>query len=238
MRRRLFVPILVLAWLLSGCASEPVPTATPTPDPQAIAAEAGAAMGAMDSLHFVFQRDGAPAFVDAEQSLAFRSAEGDYLAPDKMQAIVKVVAGGFVAEVQVISIGEQRWMTNLLTGRWEKMPAGWGLDTAAFFDPEAGIPYLMAHDLVVSKLDGPAEVEDLGGTFWHLSGEVSGEQVAQMSGGLIPPGNVLLDAWIDPETWLIHRVHLLLPDSDPQEPTEWSIEFSKFGQPVEIVAPE
>ncbi len=238
MRKRFSVLVLVLVWLLRGCGSEPVPTATPTPDPQAIAARAGAAMSAVDSLHFTFQRDGAPVFVDAEESLAFRSAEGDYLAPDRMQATVKILAGGFVAEVQVISIGEQQWMTNLLTGRWDEMPAGWGLDPAAFFDSEAGIPHLMANDLVISRFEGPAEVEDLGGNYWHLSGEVGGEQVALMSGGLIPAENVVLDAWIDAETDLIHHVHLLLPDSDPQEPTEWSIEFSDFGQPVEIQAPD
>jgi hypothetical protein len=59
-----------------------------------------------------------------------------------------------------------------------------------------------------------------------------------MSGGLIPAGNVILDAWIDSETDLIHRVHLLLPDSDQEEPTEWTIKFSDFGQPVEIQAPD
>lgn len=238
MGRRLSLLILFFLLSLSSCGSEPAPTATPTPDPQAIAARAGAALSAVDSLHFSFQRDGAPAFVDADQSLAFRSAEGDYLAPDKMQATAKVLAGAFVAEVGVISIGEQRWMTNLLTGQWEEMPAGWGLDPAAFFDPELGIPNLVANNLLISQLEGPAEVEELGEDFWHLSGEVGGEQVADMSGGLIPAGNVILDAWIDSETDLIHRVHLLLPDSDQEEPTEWTIEFSDFGQPVEIQAPD
>jgi hypothetical protein len=227
-----------MAWMLSGCGSEPAPTATPTPDPKAVAARAGAAMAAVDSLHFSFQRDGAPAFVDAEESLAFRSAEGDFLSPDHMQATVKILAGAFVAEVGVISIGEQRWMTNLLTGQWEEMPAGWGLDPAAFFDPDLGIPSLMVNDLVISQLEGPVEVEELGDNLWHLSGEVAGEQVAIMSGGLIPEENVILDVWIDAETDLIHRVHLLLPDSDPEEPTEWIIEFSDFGQPVEIQVPE
>ena len=237
MRKRVFALVVVLVWLLNSCASEPAPTPTPTPDPQAIAVQVGGAMGGVESLHFVFPRAGAPAFVDAEESLIFRRAEGDYVAPDRMQAAVKILAGSFVAEVQVISIGETQWMTNLLTGRWEEVPAGWGLDPAAFFDSKAGIPNIMAHDLAVTRLDGPVEVDDLGGDFWHLSGEVGGEQVAVMSGGLIPSGNVDLEAWIDPATFLIHRVHLLLPDSDPQEPTEWTIEFSEFGKPVEIVAP-
>lgn len=237
MRKRVSVLIVALVWMLSSCASEPAPTPTPTPDPQAVAEQAGAATGAVDSLHFVFQRDGAPAFVDADKTLVFRSAEGDYVAPDKMQAAVKILAGSFVAEVQVISIGETQWMTNLLTGNWEEVPEGWGLDPAAFFDSKAGIPNIMAHDLSVTRLDGPIEVEGLKGGFWHLSGEVGGEHVTVMSGGLIPPGNVELEAWVDPVTFLVHRVHLLLPDSDPQEPTEWTIEFSEFGKPVEIVAP-
>ncbi len=87
------------------------------------------------------------------------------------------------------------------------------------------------------QLNGPAEWEDLEGVYWHLTGETTGEQVTTMSGGLIPPGKVELEAWIDPSTYLIHRVHLVLPESDPEEPTEWLIEFGDFGKTVNIQSP-
>jgi len=239
MQKRVFILVAVFMLMSAGCASEPTATVapTPTPSPQEVASQAGAAMQALESLHFVFERDGAPAFVDAEQSLVFRRAEGDFAAPGRMRATVKILVAGFVAEVQVISVGEKQWMTNLLSGQWEEVPAGWGLDPAAFFDSQTGIPYLMAHGLTATKLEGPVEMEELEGSYWHLSGETAGEQVASMSGGLIPPGQVEVEAWIDPATYLIHRVHLLLPESDPEEPMEWVIEFGAFDEPVEIEAP-
>ncbi len=140
MRQGILILLVILILLLVSCSSEPTVTPTPTPDSKTVAEKAGAAMESVESLHFVFQRDGAPTFVDAEQSLAFRRAEGDYSAPDQMQAAVMIVAGGFVAEVQVISIEGEQWMTNLLTGQWEKVPSSWGLDPSDFFDPEIGIP--------------------------------------------------------------------------------------------------
>jgi hypothetical protein len=143
-----------------------------------------------------------------------------------------------VAEVQVVFIGDRQWMTNLLTGQWEKMPATWGLDPAAFFDSQAGIPHLIAHELIAPRLDGPLPVEELDGEYWHLSGETTGDHAAEMSGGLISEERVELEAWIDPTTDLIHLVHLLLPESDPEEPAEWLVEFSDFDEPLDIVSPK
>lgn len=237
MRQRSSIFFVILVLFLVSCSAEPTVTPTPTPDSTTLAESAGAAMESVDSLHFVFQRDGAPAFVDQERSLAFLSAEGDYLAPDRMQAAVKIAAGGFVAEVQVISVAGEQWMTNLLTGKWEKVPSGWGLDPSVFFDPAIGVPHVIAYGLETMQLDGPAEWEAMEGIYWRLVGETTGEQVSTMSGGLIPPGRVEVEAWIDPSTYLIHRLDLVLPESDPKKPTEWLIRFSDFGKAVDIQLP-
>lgn len=230
----------VVALVLAGCAGVPTVTPTPTPTPQVVAARAGAAMQALESLHFSLQQSGAPAYVDADQSLVFRRAEGDFESPARMRATVKLMAASLVVEVHTVALDEEQWVTNILTGQWEKLPVGWGLNPAAFFDPDAGIPYLMTHGLISeqTEMEGLVTLEGLDGRFWHLSGEVERSLVDAMSGGLIPPGRVLLEAWIDPTTYLIHRVRLLLPESDPEEPTDWVIEFGAFDEPVEIEPPE
>ena len=239
-KRIVFALSLFVILLGVGCAPEPTVTPTPTPDPQALAALAGSAMQKVEWLHFVIERNGSPAYIDAEETLVFRRAEGDYAAPDRLQAAVKVMAAGFVTEIQVVSVQNKQWMTNLLTGQWEELPAGWELGPSALFDAQVGIPHLMTRGLIAAKtrLDGPAEFEDLDGTFWHLTSETTGEQVHTMSGGLIPSGPADLEAWIDPTTFLIHRVRLVLPESDPEEPMEWIIELSLFDEPLDIQPPE
>jgi len=210
MQKRIVFALSLFVILLGvGCAPEPTVTPTPAPDPLALAAQAGSAMQTVKWLHFVLERNGSPAYIDAEKTLVFRRAEGDYAAPDRLQAAVKVMAAGFVTEIQVISVQNKQWMTNLLTGQWEELPAGC-----------------------------PAGFDGLDGTFWHLTSETTGEQVHAMSGGLIPSGPAELEAWIDPTTFLIHRVRLVLPESDPEEPMEWIIELSLFDEPLDIQPPE
>jgi len=239
-KRIVFALILFVILLGVGCAPESTVTPTPAPDPLALAAQAGSAMQTVKWLHFVLERNGSPAYIDAEKTLVFRRAEGDYAAPDRLQAAVKVMAAGFVTEIQVISVQNKQWMTNLLTGQWEELPAGWELGPSALFDAQVGIPHLMTQGLIAARthIDGPAEFDDFDGTFWHLTSETTGEQVHAMSGGLIPSGPAELEAWIDPTTFLIHRVRLVLPESDPEEPMEWIIELSLFDEPLDIQPPE
>ncbi len=239
-KRIVYTLILIVSLLRVGCAPEPTVVPTPTPDPQAVAARAGTAMQTVQWLHFVLEGDGSPAYIDAEETLVFRRAEGDYVAPDRLQASVKVMAAGLVAEIQVITVQKKRWMTNLLTGQWEELPAGWELSPSALFDAEVGIPHLMTQGLVAARtqVEGPAEFDDLDGAFWYLTSETTGDQVHAMSGGLIPSGPAQLEAWIDPTTYLIHRIRLVLPESDPEQPMELTIEFSLFDEPLDIQPPK
>lgn len=237
MRSALFLSLAFVAMALLGCSTTPAATPTPTPSPQEITQKTGEAMSDLESLHFVIERDGAPAYIDSAQTLIFRQAEGDFLMPDRMQATIKVLTAGFVAEVQTVAIGQKQWMTNLLTGKWEALPQGWGLNPGAFFDPEVGIPPLVQNDLSNVALDGPISVDWLETAVWHVTATTGGDRIEAMSGGLIPPEQVELDIWIDPLSLLIHRIRLLLPNTDTTEPMEWTLTFGQFDQPVKIDKP-
>lgn len=232
-----WMTVLIMLILVAGCQSEPEATLTPTPDPLRVAIQAGEAMQQVKTLHFNFLRDGAPAFIDAEETLIFRSAEGDYVAPDQLQASVKVLAGAFVTQVDTVIVGQDQWLTNLLTGEWEEMPAAWELDPSLFFDPQVGIPNLLANGLTSVSLQGPLTVEEMDGEYWYVLGETAGDEIATMSGGLVPPGPVEVEAWIDPSTFLVHRLRLVLPETDPEEPTVWVLGFSDFDQELVIERP-
>jgi hypothetical protein len=212
-----------------------VPTATPSAE--AVAERAADAYQQIGTLHFLLEHDGAPVTVDPARTIAFRSAEGDFVAPDRLQATIKLAAGTMISEVSVVTIGDKGWMTNLFTGRWEPLPAGWGLDPAALFDLETGIGHLLTEGLQAAQLAGPLAAEGLEGENWRLTGQAEPALLEIMAGGLIPAGPADVEAWIDPASHLIYSLRLVLPETDPEEPTEWLLTLSRFGEDLTIEPP-
>ncbi len=213
------------------------PTPVPTPDLTAkeIANRASAAMLAADTLHYAITLSGRLAYIDRPPTTALKSVEGDLLRPDRVTGLVKVSSLGIVIEIGLISIEGQSYVTNPLNQRWEPLPAEWGwyFDPSLPFDEEHGIPAVVP--LVELEKAGLEEIE--GQTYYRLKGVTQGELIRWWTAGLIGPGDVPLELWINTDTFLIQRVHLVELESDPERPTEWDIAFSSFNQPLDIQPP-
>jgi hypothetical protein len=229
--------LMAVMVLLVACGAPPTAVPTATPAPEVVARRAALAFQQITTFHFALEQRGTRVTVDPGQTIAFLSAEGDFVAPDRVRATVKLAAGNLISEAEIVTIGDQGWMTNLFTGRWERLPAGWGLDPVALFHPETGIAHLLTAGLRGVELVGPLAAEGLAGQNWLLTGKAEPAQLEAMSGGLIPSAPADVEVWIDPETHLIARVRLVLPESDPSEPTEWVLTLSRFGQEVTIEPP-
>jgi hypothetical protein len=229
--------VVMLLVLLVACTTEPTAVPTATPQPEVVAERAALAFEQIATLHFTLEQSGVPVTIDASQTIAFRSAEGDFVAPDRLQATIKVAAGNLISEIRIVTIGEEGWMTNLFTGQWESLPAGWELDPAALFEPETGIPDLLTQELEDVGLAGPLTVEGLPDVAWQLSGRAQTGQLEAMSGGLLPAEPANVDVWIDPVSNLIYRLRLVLPESDPTEPTELLLNLSQFDEAITIEPP-
>src|SRR3989337_1025635 len=134
---RCFAPQMVLraAVALSACSAAPSPD-LPVDE---IVSRSAARMRSMSGFHFLIEREGASAFLDPQDTLSFRRAEGEYASPDRVQATIRVIAPGMVAEISVISIGAVQWETDFLTGEWQEVPPDWGVKPAVLFDPQSGI---------------------------------------------------------------------------------------------------
>ncbi len=219
--------------LLAGCSK---PTPLP-PSPDEIVARAAARMKSLPGFHFVIERTGAPAFLDYDETLAFRRAEGDFVTPDQAQASVRVIAPGLVVDVGILSIGERYWQTNLLTGVWEEFPPGTGFNPAQMFDPEIGFQPLMESDLTDLALNGVEELEDLPGKkLYAVAGRLSGERLFQMSYEMIGPETIDVRLWVDPQTFDLYRV--ILTEPADAEPTVWQMDFWDFGVVAKIEPPQ
>jgi lipoprotein LprG len=224
--------VVLVAWLLSACGGASLPDLPPGE----IVARSAERMQAMPGFHFLIERSGAPAFIDPQQTLSFRRAEGIFVAPDRVNATVRVIAPGMVAEVSVISIGDVQWETNLLTGEWQELPPDWGFNPGDLFDAESGIQTALTNDLSDVSLDSIEELEELPGLrLYRITASMEGDRLSQVSYGMIGPEPVEVVLWIAPWTYELHRVTFTEPGA--QESTMWQIDFWDFDQTVDIEPP-
>ncbi|HEY46749.1 MAG: hypothetical protein AMJ88_05010 [Anaerolineae bacterium SM23_ 63] len=228
------ITLVLLLTLIGACAR---PTPEPM-DPEEIVFRSVDRMKSLSGFHFVIERSGALAFLNEEQSFAFRRAEGDFVAPDRAQATIRVIGPGLVAEVQVINIGEIQWETNFLTGEWQELPPDWGFNPAALFDAEVGIQPILEKDLSGLEWVGLEELEEAPGELLYaLAGEVDGERLYQLSFGMMGPEKMAIHLWIAPETFELYRMLITEAPHGEDESTIWQVDFWNYDQVVDITPP-
>ena len=224
---------LGVAVCLAACSVQP----TPAPSASEILTRAAQSMQDLKTVHFIIDRSGAPAYVDLAETIVFRRAEGDFSAPDRARAAVRVIGPALVAEVNVVSIGEQYWETNPFTGQWASYP-GMGYNPARLFDPESGLVPFMRTKLTDVQSVGMETIEaGPAGKLYHLTAQAPGEPVMAMTADMVGRGRVLLDWWVAPATFRVIRMRITEPDTDAADPSVWVIDFDSFDSPVEIRPP-
>jgi hypothetical protein len=196
-------------------------------------------MGDLEGFHFLIDRSGAPAFLSEAQSVSFRRAEGDFVAPNAAQANVRVIAPGLIVDVQAISLEGRYWETNVVSGEWQEFPAEQGFNPAVLFEPQTGIPIILREDLRELALIGVAELEEMPGLkLYEIHGQLDGERIYQLSYGLIGPDLLDVQVWIEPNTFYLHRMTLTGTTPGQEEPTFWQVDMWNFGSVTQILPPE
>jgi lipoprotein LprG len=217
-----------------GCGGQSIPDLPP----EEIVSSSVARMQTMPGYSLLIERSGGSAFLDTNETISFRRAEGKYVLPDMVSATVKVVAIGLVAEVEMISIGENQWQTNFLTGEWEMVPPDFGFNPSLLFHPEVGIPNVLANDLSALELTGTEElVEVPGQQLYALRGTLAGQPAYEMSFGLLGPNDMNVTMWIAPGTFELYRLVIVELGVDGEEDTVWLLDFWDFDQVTEISPP-
>lgn len=231
------IGVAVSAWLM-GCTPlpfTPPPTPTPVLSAREVTTRSAGKMLAVQSLHFSIQLTGDLDYIDSPPTIALKEVEGDLVRPDNLRALVKTSSFGVVTEIGLIRYGTDVYVTNPINQQWEKLPPEWGwyIDPTLLFHPEYGVPAILP-TLDMNKVG----VEDIEGRpYYHLNTTAEGDYIAWWTLGMIPEGAVIVDVWIDAETFLLRRVTLVETVSDPDHPTVWHIELSAFDQPVKVERP-
>jgi lipoprotein LprG len=230
---RRIAAIVGMALMLYGCGGS-TPASTLPPDPEPVLEAAAAAMGSVDYVRFKIARGGAPVYIDSLQTLNFSTAEGQFAAPSSANALVTLAVGNLNAQIGAIAIEGQTWLTNPITGDWEEAPEGYEFDPATLFDPDLGWRPLLAAGL--SDVEWIGEESRNSEPRYHIRASADEDRVALILAGLINKQPVTLDMWIDPETGYVREAELATVFEG--QISDWDIEFTEFGVPVEIAPPD
>lgn len=235
---KIFLLFLTLIVSLTGCnKSSSVPSPTPL-SPVEIISKGVDRLKSTSGFHFTIERTGALAYIDSNNTLAVSRIDGDFVTPDRVKGKIRVSAGGFPAEVSIVSIAGQFWQTNPLNQSWEQYDPGTVFNPASLFDAQTGIQPMLQMDLSDLKLVGEEKLDKWPGQqLYHLSGLMKGERIASITYDLIGPANLNVDLWITVDTFEVDRIQIVNPVEGSEQPTTWTIDFLNYDQKADIQPP-
>ena len=206
--------------------------ADPEADLTEVVAESAAAMGAVSSVEFRLDRDGAPIYIDEFESLALDSLIGQFTVPTRARAQLTVtVDGNLTTEIGAVAIDDEVWISNPVTGDFETLPPGFDIDPSRFFDPEDGWQPLLAN-LRDVELVG---IDDRGGERYHVRGVAPASEVENITVGLVDGQDVPVDLWIHPGTFLVTRLEFETTIDGAE--SQWQLELDRYGESFTIRPP-
>ncbi len=225
--------------MLAACGGEsPAPTATVAPEPTATAAEllerASRRLAETTAAHYELTITG-DTFLDATNQIRLLDAQGDLSRPDRVYSSFRAEVVGRTITIQLITVGDQSWTTDILSGEWVESPVEFAYDPSILFDNQNGIGPVMDRVTGVDRLD---DTEIHGRPAHHLRAEVDQETIGPLTSYLLKGPIVTVDLWIDRDTDDLLRATLSQPATeDGTEPITWTLDLSKHGEEVSIEPP-
>jgi hypothetical protein len=238
-RRCLPFAIILLVTLLAACrggGDDGAPSADATPTPitaEDVLSSARDAWSETQSAHFTLAVEG-EAFLDSDETIKLRSAEGDILRPDSVQATASIDVSVLVVDISLVAIGGEIYMTNFVSGRWERAPSDFSYDPSVLFSDSDGI------GPILTELDDPAlgANEQIEGRETRVvTGTVDAETVEEITSGAIQGEDIPVTLWIGVEDSFIYRVVLTEPEGVREIPATWTLTLSNHNAPVTIEPP-
>jgi hypothetical protein len=241
------IPIaFVLVLLASLAATEPAGAVTTQAGTPAAGAEtsevrtileaASKRLAETNSLHFSLEVDGTT-YIDDGRTIQLSSAEGDVVRPDKVKASFKAeIAGLAISTIELITVGDESWTTNIITGDWEPAPTEFGYDATILFSETEGLGYVMLN-AVDPVLLPDEELNDRDVHHIQTSGDAA--LIGPVTSDTMIGYPVGIDVWIDKETLDVVKVVLVEAETpEKDEPATWTIELSEQNEEMTIEPPD
>ena len=216
-----------LTILLAACGS-----GGSFPNARELVAAATLNMNQVQAVHFVLGLEDAP--IEMMPGLKVNRAEGDVVRPDRMQAELRAKVLGMVISVNFRAVQGVQYVTNpIAPDRWQALPTP--AIAGSLLDPQIGVTAILS-GLVDAKVVGRDSLDGIDA--WRITATADNQLVAPFFQSEPAPGMTAVQAWIGTSDLLVYKVILTGPQvvGDPDN-VRRTIEFSRFGEVVEIVPP-
>lgn len=237
--------MVLLIGLLGGAALLPArevgarqvtPNASPAASPTAVAIldRASRRLAETETVRFTLSVEGVTA-LDADGNILLKEAEGELRRPDRVRASFQAQVLRQNVTLQLITIGEETWTTDLLTGSWQIAPEEFAYDPGVLFDDQNGIGPVMGS---VSEAEQLEDDEIDGREAYRVRANVAEEVIGPLTSGTMVGSPVAVELWIDRETDDLLQATLAEPSSEAKpDPATWTLRLSDHGEDVTIEAP-
>ncbi len=180
------------------------------------------------SFHFVLEHENGSTQI--VRGLEMERAEGDVAGTDRLSVEIKASLGPLNFEIAIIVIGDDAWITNPLTRRWEREQ----ISISEVFDPASGVTGLMraAADARVAGSDSVGGVSTYRVEATVDSGDVT------LFGDPRPGTELRATVWIGVDDPLVYRIELVgaVTAGEPDDLVR-RITLSRFDEDIEIAPP-
>ena len=236
--RLLAAPMLALMLLFAGLANASADDATAVADgdARAILDSASDQLADTQTMQFELEVDG-DSYIDDTRTMRLIAARGDLARPDMVDVEFQInLLGAQNVTIRMITIGEEAWTTDLLTGKWGPAPEEFGYNPAVLFDNQDGLGPV-AGRLADPTIDGS---ESIGGRdAWKITGTVDEATIEPLTSGVIQGDEIGIAIWVDKESSNILRIEIEEPDIEGKEnPATWTMTLTGHDSDIEIEAPD
>jgi hypothetical protein len=235
---RMVIAALAVTVALVACGGDEAATPTATTEPLTTAqilSNASKQMAATTSLRFKLDVDG-KTYVDNAGTIQLLQASGELERPNKVRAQFKVrVASTATLTMQIITVGDQTWSTNLITGKWEPAPDEFSYNPSILFDQQGGVGPVMDKVTNAQRL---ADEKISGNDAYHIRADVTADVIGPLTAETLTGSPVVVDLWIDRSNFNLLRAQLTgVAPQGGTEPVTWTLNLSDHDQPMHITSP-
>ena len=121
-----------------------------------------------------------------QNQIQIRTANGDVSMPDKVKAQATVIMSGQSLTVNLISVGDNQFITDPVTGQWRVIKGV--LDPRTLTNPDTGIISVVSK---VQQVSQPVSDVVDGNPCWRIMGQLDAKDLAFFTGGGVPAGTML-----------------------------------------------
>lgn len=224
--------------LLSGCSmpwqhNQSASAANTPPSAQQLLTSLQKNFRTVSAFHVMMQVQN-PGPVSQGQ-VQIRTANGDIVMPDKVKAQATVILSGQAVTVNLISIGDNQFITDPITGQWRVIKGV--LDPRTLTNPDTGILSLISK---VQNVSQPS-ADTVGNVpCWRITGDLAAKYLAFFTGGGVPAGTMLhMSACLGKSDSLPYQLSVT-GQAAPGDSTQTSRVFtmSNYNENINITAPQ